>query len=286
MSEKIKKDVKFMFALIGYPLGHSMSPFIHKRLFELSGKNDDYELFEIAPENLEKGFSNAIERYDGLNVTIPHKTEIIPFLDGMHESAARYNAVNCIAREKGRLIGYNTDCIGFLRSVPKDALGKKFLISGCGGAGRMMALEAAAHGADITIAIKDFSAQQAEILINEINEKFPQVTVRTADLDNIEGRFDLFANATPVGMYPHIEGCPVSEKVIENCENIFDAVYNPNETVLVKTAKKLGKNAVGGMSMLVLQAVAAHEIWYGAKFTKQQTDDIIQDASEAVKTMF
>ena len=96
-----------MFALIGYPLGHSMSPFIHKRLFELSGKNDDYELFEIAPENLEKGFSNAIERYDGLNVTIPHKTEIIPFLDVMHESAARYNAVNCIAREKGRLIGYN-----------------------------------------------------------------------------------------------------------------------------------------------------------------------------------
>ncbi|MBQ8435125.1 MAG: shikimate dehydrogenase, partial [Oscillospiraceae bacterium] len=70
------------------------------------------------------------------------------------------------------------------------------------------------------------------------------------------------------------------------CENIFDAIYNPNETVLVKTAKKLGKNAVGGMSMLVLQAVAAHEIWYGAKFTKQQTEDIIKEASEAVKTMF
>ena len=264
-----------MFALIGYPLGHSMSPFIHKRLFELSGKNDDYELFEIAPENLEKGFSNAIERYDGLNVTIPHKTEIIPFLDGMHESAARYNAVNCIAREKGRLIGYNTDCIGFLRSVPKDALGKKFLISGCGGAGRMMALEAAAHGADITIAIKDFSAQQAEILINEINEKFPQVTVRTADLDNIEGRFDLFANATPVGMYPHIEGCPVSEKVIENCENIFDAVYNPADTLLLRTAKQYGCRCVGGMAMLAWQGAQAHRIWDGDCYTPAQIDQVI-----------
>lgn len=275
-----------MFALIGYPLGHSMSPFIHKRLFELSGKNEDYELFEIAPENLENGFSTASERYNGLNVTIPHKTQVIPYLDELHESASRYNAVNCIAKKNGKLIGYNTDCIGFLRSVPQKALSGKFLLSGCGGAGRMMALEAAAHGADITIAIKDFSAQQAEILTDEINRKFPSVSVKTVDLDNIEGSFDLYANATPVGMYPNADACPVSEKVIDNCANVFDAVYNPNETILVKTAKKLGKNAVGGMSMLVLQAVAAHEIWYGASFTKEQIDELIADASEAVMKMF
>ncbi len=275
-----------MFALIGYPLGHSMSPFIHKRLFELSGKSEDYELFEIAPENLQQGFSTAIEKYNGLNVTIPHKTEVIPYLDSLHESAARYNAVNCVAKENGKLIGYNTDCIGFLRSVSEEALSKKFLICGCGGAGRMMALEAAAHGADITIAIKDFAAQQAEILTNEINEKFPAVSVKTVDIDNIEGKFDLLANATPVGMYPNVDACPVSEEVISNCENVFDAVYNPNETVLVKTAKKLGKKAVGGMSMLVLQAVAAHEIWYGAKFTKEQIDELIADTSEAVSKMF
>lgn len=275
-----------MFALIGHPLGHSMSPFIHKKLFELSGKNEDYELFDIAPENLKADFSEAINKYNGLNVTIPHKTEVIQFLDTLHESAARYNAVNCIAKENGRLIGYNTDCIGFLRSVPEQALGGKFLLSGCGGAGRMMALEAAAHGADITIAIKDFSANQAEVLTREINEKFPSVSVKTIDLDNIEGSFDLFANATPVGMYPDVDACPVSEDVIRNCSNIFDAVYNPNETVLVKTAKKLGKNAVGGMSMLVLQAVAAHEIWYGASFTGEQTDKLILEASEAVTKMF
>ncbi len=275
-----------MFALIGHPLGHSMSPFIHKKLFELSGKTEDYELFEIAPENLKTEFTSAIKKYDGLNVTIPHKTDVIPLLDELHESASRYNAVNCISKENGKLIGHNTDCIGFLRSVPKKALCGKFLLSGCGGAGRMMALEAASHGGDITIAIKDFSIEQAKILTKEINEKFPNVSVRTVDLDNIEGNFDLFANATPVGMYPNVDACPVSKKVIANCENIFDAIYNPNETVLVKTAKKLGKCAVGGMSMLVLQAVVAHEIWYGGSFTKQQVNKIIAETSEAVKNMF
>lgn len=275
-----------MFALIGYPLGHSMSPFIHKRLFELSEKNEDYELFEIAPENLEQGFATAVENYDGMNVTIPHKTAVMEYLDSFHQSAARYNAVNCIAKKDGELTGYNTDCIGFLRSVPEDALSKKVLICGCGGAGRMMALEAAAHGADITIAIKDFAAQQAEVLVDEIHLNFPEVSVKVVDIDNIEGEFDLLANATPVGMYPNVDGCPVSEDVIKNCANVFDAVYNPNETVLVKTAKSFGKNACGGMSMLVLQAVAAHEIWYGAKFTKEQIEGLISDASEAVEKMF
>ncbi len=274
-----------MYALIGHPLGHSMSPFIHKRFFELSGKNESYELFDIAPEVLKTEFQAAIEKYNGLNVTIPHKTDVIPLVDSLHESAARYNAVNCIAKENGKLIGYNTDCIGFLRSVPEKALGGKFLLSGCGGAGRMMALEAAAHGADITIAIKDFSVQQAEILTKEINEKFPDVNVKTVDLDSVTGKFDLFANATPVGMYPNVDECPVSEEVIANCDNIFDAIYNPEETLLIKTAKKLGINAVGGMSMLVLQAAAAHEIWYGASFTKEQTDMIIKEASaEMTKT--
>ena len=275
-----------MFALIGFPLGHSMSPFIHKRLFELSGKNEDYELFEINPESLQQGFETAIEKYNGLNVTIPHKTKVIPFLDMLDESAKRYNAVNCVSKKEDKLVGYNTDCIGFLRSVPEDALSKKVLICGCGGAGRMMAIEAAAHGADLTIAIKDFAAQQAETLTEEINQKYPSVSVKITDIDNIEGEFDFLANATPVGMYPNVDACPVSESVIKNCKNVFDAVYNPNKTILVKTAEKFGINAVGGMSMLVLQAVAAHEIWYGASFTKEQIDELISDASEAVMKMF
>lgn len=275
-----------MYALIGHPLGHSMSPFIHKKLFEISGLNEDYELCDIPSENLEKDFLKAVSEYNGLNVTIPYKTSVINFMDKLAGSAKKYNAVNCISRENGKLVGHNTDCIGFLRSVPNEALGGRFLLSGCGGAGRMMALEAAEKGAEITIAIRESSAKKAEILTDEINEKFPKARVKTVLLNQIEGKFDLFANSTPVGMYPNNDSCPVSEEVIANCENIFDAIYNPNETVLVKTAKKLGKHAVGGMTMLVLQAAAAHEIWYGGKFNVKQTEKIVSEASEAVENMF
>ncbi|MGN0614395.1 MAG: shikimate dehydrogenase family protein, partial [Porcipelethomonas sp.] len=193
-----------MFALIGHPLGHSMSPFIHKRLFDISGKNEDYELCDIDPEKLKEEFPAVMEKYEGLNVTIPYKTDVIEFLDRLDSSAERYGAVNCILKDGGKLVGYNTDCIGFIRSVPEQALGGRFLLSGCGGAGRMMALEAAAHGGDITMAIKDFSAQQAEVLTEEINTKFPEVSVKTVPLDNVKGSFDLYANATPVGMYPNV----------------------------------------------------------------------------------
>lgn len=275
-----------MYALIGHPLGHSMSPFIHKKLFEISGIKEDYELCDIPSESLEKDFSKVISEYNGLNVTIPYKQSVISFMDKLAKSAEKYNAVNCISKENGKLIGHNTDCIGFLRSVSAEALGGRFLLSGCGGVGRMMALEAAEKGADITIGIIEISAKQAEVLTEEINVKFPKVKVKTVPLNKIEGKFDLFANATPVGMYPNNDACPVSEEVIANCENIFDAIYNPNETVLVKTAKKLGKHAVGGMTMLVLQAAAAHEIWYGGKFTKQQTEKIVSEASEAMENMF
>lgn len=275
-----------MYALIGHPLGHSMSPFIHEKYFKISGKKDKYELCDIAPENLKRDFLKVIDKYDGLNVTIPHKVQVIDFLDVLDKSAERYHAVNCIAKQDGKLVGYNTDCIGFLRSVPEDALGGKFLLLGCGGAGRMMALEAAAHNGNITIAIREADSKMAETLVSEIKEKFPKVNAEIVFLNKIQGKFDILCNSTPVGMYPNVEGCPVGEEVISNCENVFDAVYNPRETLLVKTAKKLNKNASGGMSMLVLQAQAAHEIWYGGSFTKEQSDKIISETSIAVEELF
>lgn len=275
-----------MYALIGHPLGHSMSPFIHKKFFELSGKTETYELFDIEPENLKNDFFEVINKCSGINVTIPYKTQVIEFLDRLDESAERYNSVNCIAKENGQLVGYNTDCIGFLRSVSEKALGGKFLLTGCGGAGRMMALESAAHGGDITIAIRESDIEMAKTLVSEINEKFPKVSAEIVLLNEIKGDFDLLANSTPVGMYPNINACPVTEDVISHCENVFDAIYNPRETVLIKTAKSLNKNAAGGMSMLVLQAQAAHEIWYGGKFDKEQSDKIISETSDAVEELF
>jgi shikimate dehydrogenase len=102
----------------------------------------------------------------------------------------------------------------------------------------------------------------------------------------IQGEFDLLINASPVGMYPNTDACPVTEKVISSCKNVFDVIYNPSETKLMQTAAKLGIPAVGGMSMLVWQAVVAHEIWDGDSYTKEQIDSIIKEATEIVERDF
>ncbi len=275
-----------MYGLTGHPLGHSMSPFIHKRLFELSGKNESYLLYDIDPDTVKQGFDKAIRENDGLNVTIPYKQTVIDFVDRLDESAAKYDSVNCISKKNGEIIGSNTDCIGFLRSVPEGSLGGRVLLLGCGGVGRMMALEALLAGGSLTIAVLEQFVPTAEALKDELLKKVENADVSIALMDKIQGEFDLLINATPVGMYPRSDSCPVSEQVIAGCRNVFDAVYNPIETVLVKTAKKLGKTAVGGMSMLVLQAVAAHEIWYGAEFNSDDIDKLIEETADELMKQF
>jgi len=272
------------YALIGHPLGHSMSPLIHYKLFGLSGLEECiYNLTDIAPEDL----NNCLEylkSLDGFNITIPHKTSVIPLLDGLADSALRYNAVNCVKNDGGKLIGYNTDCDGFLQSVENFPLSGEVLLLGCGGAGRMMGIEAARHGASLTIAVRPSSIQKAQILMAEILNSSSS-SVKIININEIEGSYDVLLNSTPVGMYPSTNDCPVSDSVIENCENIFDAIYNPTETVLIKKARLMGKNAVGGAAMLVGQAVKAHEIWNGDFYTQQQIDAVIADTENAVNAM-
>ncbi|MGN0621229.1 MAG: shikimate dehydrogenase family protein [Porcipelethomonas sp.] len=274
------------YALTGHPLGHSMSPFIHQKLFEAAGREGEYALADIAPENLDEKLPSLIKETEGMNVTIPHKATVIPFMDKLDASAKRYNSVNCISCKEGEVTGYNTDCDGFLRSVPEEALCGKVLIIGCGGVGRMIAIEAARHGADMTIAIIPEAAEAARILTDEISENYSGVSVKTVMVGDISGEFDLLINASPVGMYPKTDACPVTEDVIKNCKNVFDVIYNPSETKLMKTAREHGIPAVGGMSMLVLQAVVAHEIWDKDSYSKEQIDAIIKEATEIVDRDF
>ncbi len=274
------------YALTGHSLGHSMSPFIHKRLFEEMGKSQDYTLEDIAPESMETEFPKLLRASEGLNVTIPHKVAVIPFLDSLDESAKRYNSVNCIHNKGGVFTGYNTDCDGFLRSVPKENLSGNVLLLGCGGVGRMMAIEAARHGAELTIAIIPEAQQMADTLVKEILEAYSSTKIEVVDIKTVSGEYDLLINATPVGMYPNVDACPVSEEVIGNCGAVFDAIYNPTKTKLIKTAESKGILAVGGMSMLVLQAVVAHEIWDGDSYTNEQIEKIISEATEIVDRDF
>ena len=271
------------YGLIGYPLGHSLSPQIHKRLFELDGAEAEYELIEIPPEKLKDNF-DFLKTLDGFNITIPHKINILEMCDRLSPGAVRYGSVNCIANEKGVSVGYNTDVLGFNKSV--EQLGAKMdssvCLLGCGGVGRMMAIEAVSQGAELTMAVREEDIPVAQGIKADIKELFPDRRAEVIRLAEMKGGYDLVINATPVGMYPKTEFSPLKKEQLEGVKYLFDAVYNPTETLLAKYAGELGVKAATGMSMLVLQAVAAHEIWNGSRYGDADIKQLIADMEALV----
>ena len=263
---------------LGYPLKHTMSPPIHKRLFELEGKTAEYEICELPPEEL-SGKADYLNSLGGYNITIPFKVDIIKYLDELDDSAKRYNSVNCVVNRDGKNIGFNTDCYGFLRSLEAEgmSLSGKVLQIGCGGVGRMMAIEAALHGADLTIVSLPEFIKGAEEAAAEAVKLAPNAKIKVITHEQISGEYDLLVNASPVGMFPKTEECPVTEDVVKSCKNVFEVIYNPDVTMLMKIAEKNGIKAVGGMAMLVWQAVVAHEIWSGAKYKDEDIAELISD---------
>ncbi len=276
------------YTLIGHPLGHSMSPFIHDRLFKLKGREVSYSLTDISPEDLNSKKEYLKSEFVGYNITIPHKVAVIPFIDKMDTSALRYNSVNCVANTQEGSVGYNTDCYGFLNSLKMNdiSLDGKVLLLGCGGVGRMMAIESLLHGATLTIAIIEEARDMCNTLLAELNEKFPNVKVEVVLMSEITGSFDLVINSTPVGMFPKVDNCPLSDETISKCGAVFDAIYNPTETKLVQKFKAQGKKAVGGMAMLVLQAVKAHELWDNDTYSNDEINEIIKQSNEKVEKDF
>ncbi len=271
------------FALIGYPLGHSMSPLIHRELFKLNDIYAGYELIEINPEYFETQF-DAMKSFDGFNVTIPHKISVIPHLKELSEKAALFGAVNTVKNDDGNLTGYNTDCIGFLRALDMAdiTLSGKVLVCGCGGVSRMFAFETVLAGADLTIAVRDGSLEGGRRLVHEIESKLGK-TAQLITLDMADGEFDLIINGTPVGMHPDTNNCVLPKEKVQKTKAVFDAVYNPLETKLIRYAKEGGIKYSNGLSMLVWQAAAAQEIWLGVKFNNEQIRTVLKITEEELK---
>lgn len=269
------------YTLIGGKLGHSLSPQIHEKLFALRGREASYDLTELTEDGLALNIGKLRE-LNGFNVTIPHKLRVMSFMDELDSTAKLYGAVNCVANKDGRLIGYNTDCDGFLLSA--DAMGAKLsgrvLLIGCGGVGRMIAIASSIREADLTIQVLESDMPVAESVVSEIKNNDPAARVK---LITAEGKhqdhYDLLVNATPVGMFPNVDACPVSDELIERSDAVFDVIYNPLETQLIKKAKALGKSAENGMAMLVWQAVSAHKIWDGDEYTEDEVRKIIGEVS-------
>ena len=274
------------YGLIGYPLGHSLSPQIHKRLFELAGIEADYKLIEIPPEKLKDNF-DYLKTLDGFNITIPHKINIIEMCDGLSETAERYGSVNTTKIENGEVMGYNTDAYGLLRTVSHmgaDSSANVCLL-GCGGVGRMAAIEAACLAPALTIAVREEDIPIAEDLKWQIDTELKDVVncdVRVIRLSEVKGGYDLVVNATPVGMYPNVDASPLEKEQLQGVKHLFDAVYNPSETLLARYARELGINAWTGMSMLVLQAVGAHKVWNDAMYDPKDIQQLIQDMEALV----
>ena len=273
------------FAVIGHPIGHTMSPFIHKRLFAISGVDAEYTIIDIAPEKLAEEYKNTLVKLDGYNITIPHKQNIIPLIDETDEKAKMYGSVNTVANKNGIAKGYTTDPDGFLKALEASniTLDGRVVILGCGGVARTMAYEVVLKKIPLLFAVRKEDVKIAEYLCNEIRNTVSGAEVSFCLIEELSGDIDVLVNATPLGMYPQIENQPVSDNIINRCANVFDAVYNPLETVLIKKAKANGANAVGGMSMLVWQAVVSHEKWDGSVYDNDDIAKLCIDAADELK---
>ena len=262
--------------LTGYPLGHSLSPKIHAAAFKSCGLDGDYSLFPISPDAL-SGLQDLLNclrsgELNGLNVTIPHKQTVIPLLDDLTPSARSIGAVNTIFVRDGKLIGHNTDAPGFLgdlyRRLPsvKAVEKRSVIVLGAGGAARAVVSALLSDGWQVALAVRPADVGQAEGLIRFLNQdglsRF--VLMTAAGLSPLLSETRLIVNATPLGMSPEIETCPWPEGLdFPSGAAVYDCVYNPRETLLVKRARAAGLTATTGLGMLVEQAALAFEIWTG-----------------------
>ena len=288
-------------AVIGHPIGHTMSPLIQKRLFALGGIPLEYEVLDLP--DLEAGLPRLRE-LDCFNVTIPYKSAILPFLDEVDPQAARFGSVNTVKVEGGRLTGYTTDGAGCRKALENHGLdfSGRVLLLGNGGAARALAFEIAQeqNDPDLTIACRKNSQPKAVALGEELaaflrqrGDRDFRIEIQTyEELEGLCGcgvpkpEYDLLLNATSVGMYPHAGESPVTGAVAARCHAVFDAVYNPAQTELLRLAGEAGAVTVGGMEMLVYQAVAAHEAWYGTAFHPQDIRQLCRDAQAELARAF
>mgnify|MGYP001237743801 CR=1 FL=1 len=267
-----------LFAVIGDPIEHSLSPVIHTKIFQMIGGEERlYIPLRITPEQLPSAVEILRSNFRGFNVTIPHKQAIISLLDELTPEAVRCGAVNTVKCESGRLIGHNTDIKGFAAGFegagwPVD--GSRALIIGAGGAARAVGWELAARGCEITIANRTVAA--AEKLAHDLQKGYPELAIRAVPFHGIIGKScDLVVNCTPVGM-GELEGeSPVDLEELRDVQYVYDLIYNPPQTALLRQAQELGCRVLNGLPMLVQQAALADEFWLKQPITGAMVTEVL-----------
>ena len=263
------------FAVLGESLPHTWSPHIHNSLFSAAGCDAIYLPITVPREQLSSAVDVLRSCFSGFNVTIPYKERIIPFLDEIDASASACGAVNTVEIRDGRLIGHITDGLGMLSAIEEGGVSTRcshVLVLGGGGAARVAGYEFLVRGSHVTFAVRD--TEKGRRLADELGQTQADGAARIhiCSLYSITGAYDLLINCTPVGMYPHTDACPVSQDVICRCGAVFDAVYNPRETQLLRMSRKRGLPSVEGLGMLFYQAVEAEKYWLGKNSIASKAD--------------
>jgi len=259
-----------IYGIFGYPVEHTFSPGMHNSAFSKLGMDACYVPFAVAPEKLGEA-ARAIQPLGlrGLNITVPHKEKIIPYLDELSEEARLIGAVNTIEIRDGALVGHNTDGRGFLRTLRENAKfnpkGKKILFIGSGGAARAVGFSLALAGAK-KIVFYDVDLVKASALAQDINQKTGvDAKIISRDVITVSAaEADCLINATPLGLKKS-DPLPIESDAVLRKHLVCDLVYNPPQTMLLKAARKRGAGQLPGLGMLLYQGVIAFEIWTGRK---------------------
>lgn len=257
-----------VFCVIGDPIEHSLSPVMYNAAFRHLKMDAVYVAFKVEKENL-KGALKGMRSLGicGMNVTMPHKTAIINYLDEIDPTAKFVGAVNTVLNKNGKLAGFNTDGVGTIKALKEngvDPKGKKFLLLGAGGAGRAIAFQLAREADELTILNRD--PNKAKLLAGMLQKKFKTKVIGNGLTYNILKerlkKMDVLINATSVGMHPHEDQTLVEKALLRPELVVMDIVYKPVETKLLKDAKSVGAKVIHGIDMLVFQGAASFEVWW------------------------
>jgi shikimate dehydrogenase len=253
--------------VVGHPIKHSLSAAMHNAVFRKTGMGYKYEAYNVLPEDLGRFIEGCKEDFIGLNVTIPHKVEVIKNIDELSREAQMIGAVNTIKFFEGKSRGYNTDGLGCLKALESAGIpieGRKVLVIGAGGAARAIVYQSLLSGAIVSIANRQI--EKAHALSDEAKRKTGRkaaVIEYSYDglLNGLPG-MDILINATSVGMTPNMNESPVEQSLLHENLAVMDIVYNPVETKLLREAKEKGCKTVNGVGMLVYQGAESLKIWF------------------------
>jgi len=259
--------------VIGDPIEHTMSPVMHNAAFSKLGLDYLYVAFRVKKAELGRAIDGMRAlNITGLNVTIPHKVSVIPYLDKLDPLVEKIGAVNTITNNEGVLTGDNTDTTGFLQALRDKGIEpaeKDVVILGAGGVSRAISFILAEKRANLVILNRKLELDWAEKLAGEISEVFqkevPALELNEDNLAAVVERSVILVNATSVGMTPESDETPVPARLLKPGLVVFDAVYNPIRTRLRREAEAVGAQTIGGLDMLVWQGALAFEKWTGRK---------------------